>query len=168
MNRTEKQALIDELSKTFRTVNSVVLVDFRGIKVVDATELRRQISKAKCGYKVVKNTLALIAAKDTAFEALKDHFEGPTAIAYSEKDPVALAKVLTDFAKNGPALQFKAAVVEGKVLDGKAVAEIAKLPSRQELMGKLLFLLNAPVQRLASVLMAPLRNLAVVLSQVKK
>ncbi len=168
MNKAEKTVLIEDLSKTFRTVKSIVLVDFRGMKVVDATELRRQISKANCGYQVVKNTLALIAAKDTAFEKLKDHFTGPTAIAYSEKDPVALAKVLTDFAKNTPALQFKAAVLEGKVFDGKAVAEIAKLPSRQELIGKLLFLLNAPVQRLASVLSAPVRNLALVLSQIKK
>ncbi|HEV8130353.1 MAG TPA: 50S ribosomal protein L10 [Acidobacteriota bacterium] len=168
MNKAEKQVVVDDLSKTFRTARSLVLVDFRGMKVVDATELRRQISKANCGYQVVKNTLALIAAKDTAFEALKAHFDGPTAIAYSEKDPIALAKVLADFAKSTPTLQFKAAVVEGRVLDGKAVAEIAKLPSRGELIGKLLFLLNAPAQRLATVLTAPIRNLAAVLSQIKK
>ena len=160
--------MIEDLSKTFRSVKSLVLVDFRGMKVVDATELRRQMSKANCGYQVVKNTLALLAAKDTAFEALRGHFEGPTAIAYSENDPVALAKVLTDFAKNIPSLQFKAAVVEGRVLEGKAVAEIAKLPSREALIGKLVFLLNAPAQRLASVLSAPIRNLAFVLTQIKK
>ncbi|HEY2934438.1 MAG TPA: 50S ribosomal protein L10 [Acidobacteriota bacterium] len=168
MKREEKQQMIDSLSQTFRSAKSVVLMDFRGMKVVDATELRRQVSKARCGYQVVKNTLALIATKSTAFEVLKDHFQGPTAIAYSDKDPVALAKVLTEFAKSAPSLQFKAAVLEGKLFDGAAVADIAKLPSRKELIGKLLFLLNAPAQRLATVLSAPARNLAFVLSQIKK
>jgi len=168
MKREEKQQMIDSLSETFRSAKSVVLMDFRGMKVVDATELRRQVSRASCGYRVVKNSLALIATKSTAFEVLKDHFQGPTAIAYSNKDPVALAKVLTDFAKNSPALQFKAAVVEGRLFDGARVAEIARLPGRGELIGKLMFLLNAPVQRLATVLNAPIRNLAVVLGQIKK
>ncbi|MBI4456250.1 MAG: 50S ribosomal protein L10 [Acidobacteria bacterium] len=168
MNRAGKEVVIDELSDTFRSARSVVLVDFRGMKVAHATELRRQISKANCGYQVVKNTLALIAAKDTRLEALKDHFRGPTAIAYSKTDPVALAKVLSDFSKNASTLQFKAALVEGKVVDGKAVAEIAKLPSRKELVGKLVFVLNAPLWRLVSALSATTRDLAFILTQIKK
>lgn len=168
MNRTEKRAAVESLSETLRSASSVVLVDFRGMKVADASELRRRIRKAKCGYRVVKNTLAQIAAQDTAFQALKDHFQGPTAIAYSRADPVALARLLTDFAKSSPSLQVKAALVEGRLLDGKAVGEIARLPSRTELMGKLLFLLNAPAWQLVSVLSAPIRNLAYALSQIRK
>lgn len=168
MNRTEKKALVENLNQTFRSAKSVVLVDFRGMKVAEATELRRQIAKANCEYQVVKNTLALIAAKNTVFEGLKEHFQGPTAIAFSKADPVALAKVLADFAKTASSLQFKAALVEGRMVDGRAVAEIAKLPPRSQLIGKLVFLLKSPVQRLVSVLDAPVRNLAFVLSQIKK
>ena len=168
MNKDEKRAVVEGLTRTFRSARSLVLVDFRGMKVAEATELRRQISRAKCNYQVVKNTLALLAARDTVFEALRDHFQGPTAIAYSETDPVALAKLLTDFAKTTTALHVKIALVEGRVVDGTAIGEIAKLPSRKELIGKLVLLLNAPVQRLASVLSAPSRNLAFVLSQIKK
>ena len=168
MQKAEKQAVVAELSEKLRSARSLVLVDFRGMKVADASELRRQIAKANCGYVVVKNTLALIAAQDTAFGALKEHFHGPTAMAYSASDPVALAKVLTEFAKNTTTLRLKAALVEGRLLDGKVVGDIAKLPSRAELLGRLLSLLNAPAQRLASVLSAPVRNLAFVLSQIKK
>lgn len=168
MNRTEKKEVIDDLNAMLQSAKSVVLVDFRGMKVADASQLRRQMKKANCGYHVVKNTLALIASKDTALEVLKDHFKGPTAIAYSRTDPVQLAKLLTELAKTVPTLQLKVALVEGKLLDGKDVAAIAKLPSRVELIGKLMMMLNSPVRQLASVLAAPARNLAYALSQIKK
>ena len=168
MEKSEKETLIADLSETFRAARSVVLVDFRGMNVANASDLRRQIAKAKCGYVVVKNTLALIASKDTAFSSLSEHFTGPTAVAYTTGDPVALAKVLTDFAKTVPTLQLKAAFVEGKLVAAASVGDLARLPSRAELLGKLLGLMNSPAQRLASVLSAPARNLAFVLSQIKK
>jgi len=111
--------------------------------------------------------LALVASKDSPFAALKEHFQGPTAIAYSQADPVELAKILTDLAKNVPTLQLKAALVEGKLFEGKDLAAIAKLPSRRELIGTLALLLNSPVRQLASVLSAPIRNLAYAISQIK-
>ncbi|MBI1746820.1 MAG: 50S ribosomal protein L10 [Acidobacteria bacterium] len=152
-----------------REARSAFLIDYRGLKVVAATELRQQIRKISSEYEVVKNTLALRAVKDTRMEHLSPFFKGPTAIALSRReDAPALAKLLMDFAKGHPAIVFKAAVVEGQVFPAEAVPEISKLPSREELIGKLVYLLKSPVSRLSSVLNAPLRNLALDLSQIQK
>ena len=168
MNKTEKQQNVETLGAEFRKLRSAFLIDYRGLKVVDATELRRKIREMDGTYLVLKNTLALRAAKDTSIEQLGPHFEGPTAIAWHSKDVVALAKLLTEITRGNPNIRFKAALVEGKVVPTGEIQAIASMPPREVLLSKLVFLLKAPVQRLASALTAPLRDLGLVLNQVKK
>ena len=120
----------------------------------------------KSRYVVVKNTLALRAARGTALEGLAKHFAGPTAVAYNADSPVALAKVLTAFAKTNPNLVFKGAIVEGLVVEASQIKLIAELPTREELVGKLLFLIQSPLRRLVTVLNGPVRSLAGVVHQI--
>jgi large subunit ribosomal protein L10 len=168
MNREEKQQNVDSLGEQFRGLRSAFLIDYRGLKVVDATELRRKIREIDGGYVVVKNTLAIRAAKDTSLEQLNPHFAGPTAVAYHPKDVVAMAKLLTEVTRANPNIKFKAALVEGKVVPTSEIQALAAMPAREVLIGKLMFMLKAPVQRLASVLKSPVRELGMVLNQVKK
>jgi large subunit ribosomal protein L10 len=168
MNKTEKRQTVDSLGEEFRSINSAFLINYRGLKVVDATELRRKIREIDGRYVVVKNTLALRAAKRTKLEPLSPYFEGPTAVAYHRKDVVGLAKLLTEINRNNANVAFKAALIEGKVVPPNEIQKIASMPSREVMLGKLLFLLRAPLQRLAIVLKAPVRDLAVVLKQIQK
>jgi len=168
MNKTEKRQTVDSLGEEFRSINSAFLINYRGLKVVDATELRRKIREIDGKYVVVKNSLAMRAAKHTKLEPLGPYLEGPTAVAYHRKDVVSLAKLLTEINKNNPNVAFKAALIEGKVVPPSEIQKIASMPSREVMLGKLLFLLKAPLQRFAIVLKAPVRDLALVLKQVQK
>jgi len=165
MNRDQKQSLVEELNKTFKANKSILLIHFKGVNVLDETDFRRQISKVDSGYQVVKNRLALRALQETSLEQLREHFKGPTAIAYTVGDPVALAKVVKRFIREHPEVTFKAGVVEGKVFSASEVELLAKMASRPELLAKLVFLLNAPLVRLVTALQSPLRGLASVLKQ---
>jgi len=165
MNRSEKQTFVEDLNKMFKASTSVLLINFEGVNVLAQSELRREISKVDSGYQVIKNRLALRAVEDTSLEVLREHFHGPTAIAYTGGDPVALAKVLKNFISDHPGMAFKAGVVEGKTFSASDVERLAKMPSRPELLSKLVYLLNAPLVRLASALQSPLRGLASVLKQ---
>ncbi len=170
MNRTEKEKALGAIQEVFRDSKSAFLVNYTGLKVVVDTELRRQIEKLEaCDYRVLKNTLAMRAAKSTRFEPLSEHFQGPVAVAYSKKDEgIALAKLLLDFSKANPAFKFKAGIIEGRVIPADQIQEVAKLPSREGLISKLLFLMNSPTSRVLGVLTAPVRNLVSVLKQIQK
>lgn len=168
MNRTEKETFVADLNEMFKANSSVLLINFEGINVSAQSELRREITKAESGYRVIKNRLALRAIEDTSLEDLREHFQGPTAIAYTDGDPVALAKALKEFISDHPSVAFKAGVVEGKTFSASDVEQLAKMPSRPELMSKLVYLLNAPLVRLATALQSPLRGLASVLKQLEE
>jgi large subunit ribosomal protein L10 len=161
MNRTEKKQLIDELHKELESSPHAVLVDFRGLSVPAATEFRKRMRASGSRYRVIKNSLALRASKGTPLERLEAQFEGTTGIAYSGDDPVALAKVLVDFAKDHPALSVKAGVVSGsQVLDAAGVKALSTMPGLAELRARLLGLLQAPATQLVRLLGTPATQLA--------
>ena len=168
MNRDDKAQAISDFSEGIGQATNAFLISFKGITVPQVTELRKQVRESGSKYVVVKNTLALIAVKDSPLTALKEHFTGETAVAFNATDPVALAKVLTKFAKDVPTMQFKGAMLAGQVVPAAEIQNIANLPSREELLGKLLYLMQHPIRGLAVVLNGTIRNFAVVLDQIAK
>ena len=166
--RAQKSAEVSGLTEEIGKASNAFLIDFKGITVPQVTELRKQVRETKSGYIVVKNTLARKAAAGTPLEQMADHFKGVTAVAISTTDPVGLSKAITKFKKANPDIfSFKVGLVEGKVVELKEVESIASLPSRDELLSKVLFLVNCQAQRLVTVLQAVPRNLAVVMDQVR-
>ena len=166
--RKEKQEDLEALAEQFRNANAAMLVSFKKMTVPKDQELRRQLREAGVSYSVVKNTLARKAAAGTPLEPLADEFKGVTAVALSTTDPVGLSKAISKFTKaNAEIFSFKVGLVEGKVVELKEVEAIASLPSREELISKMLFLINAQAQRLVTVIQAVPRNLAVVMDQVR-
>ncbi len=166
MNKEEKRQVVEALRETFQGNASVLLLAFREINVADLTELRRKVAENSSGYRVVKNTLALRAAEDTPVNELNSHFEGPTAIAYTDEDPVALAKLLKGYIKDHPGLAFKAGVLDGSALSPDQIDGLAEIPSRPELISKLAYLLGAPLSTFARSLAAPLTSLGIGLKAV--
>ena len=167
--KAQKQKDLEALAEQFKQANAAMLVSFKNMTVAKDQELRRQLREAGVSYAVVKNTLARKAAAGTPLEPMADHFKGVTAVALTASDPVGLSKAISKFTKaNADIFSFKVGLVEGKVLELKQVEAIASLPSREELISKVLFLINVQAQRLATVINAVPRNLAVVMGQVQQ
>src|SRR5271155_5490687 len=166
--KNEKQKDLDNLKTDLAKVSTVILTTFQGITVEDDTKLRRAVQAAGGKYQVVKNTLAELAGSGTPAGGVLKDLKGTNSIAYTATDPVALAKALTKIAKDVPAFQFRAGIVDGRVLSIAEIQQLASLPSKEELISKVMFLLSSPAQRIASVVSAVNRNLAVTVSEAVK
>jgi large subunit ribosomal protein L10 len=165
--REQKQKDLEALAQQFQAASAGMLVGFKKLTVAKDQELRRQLREAGASYSVVKNTLARKAAAGTPFEGATEHFKGVTALALAEGDPVELSKAISKFVKDNPEVfTFKAGVVEGRVVALKDVEALATLPSKEVMISKIMFLINAQAQRLVTVLSAVPRNLAIVVKQI--
>jgi large subunit ribosomal protein L10 len=166
-SKQQKQKDLEALTEQFQNADAAMVVGFQKMTVSKDQELRNQLREAGVSYEVVKNTLARKAAEGTPFEQAQDHFKGVTAIALSSGDPVALSKAISKFSKANPEIfTFKAGIVEGKVVALTDVEAIANLPSKEQLISKVMFLINCQAQRLVTVISAVPRNLAVVIKQI--
>lgn len=165
LTREQKQAKLDHLRQELQGADTVILASFEAMTVAQDYELRKQVRESGARYHVVKNTLAALAAKGTPAEAVLTDLKGVTSIAYTSGDAVALAKALQKYAKDNPSFTLQAGVVEGQKISAAEVSQLAAMPSREEIFSKLLYLLQAPAQRLVTVLNAPARDTAVVIDQ---
>ena len=165
VTRAKKIEQVDKLSNELKNVSSVVVATFGKLTVSQDFELRKALRASGARYRVVKNTLAERAAKGSKMEEVLKNLEGRTSVAYTTGDPVALAKALSKYAKDNPEFTFKAGVVEGRVISIREIEALATMPSKEEIYSKLLFLINAPAQRLVTAMNAVGRNLAVVVNQ---
>lgn len=165
-NIEAKQVIVQEIADKMKNAQGTVVVDYRGLNVEEVTELRKKARENNIDYKVYKNSMMRFAAKEAGVEGLLDVLVGPTAIAFCEDDPVAPAKLINDFAGEHKALEIKAGVVEGKVLDVAGVKELAELPPREVLVARVLGGLNAPISGFANVLNANLKGLVVALNAI--
>ena len=165
-----KQAIVAELKETLTGAKGAVLVNYRGLTVAQDTKLRRQLREAGVDYRVVKNTMTRIAAQEAGLEGLDVYLEGPTAMAISTTDPVAPAKIITDFVKEHKlqVLEVKAGLVEGNVIDENGVKALASLPSREVLIAKMLGSMQSPITGLVNVLQGSIRNLVYALDAVRQ
>ena len=165
VSRAKKVEQVEKLGQELKKVSSLVIATYSKLTVAQDFELRKTLRSSGAKYRVVKNTLAARAAKGTPAEAALKDLSGVTSIAYTEGDPVALAKAISKYAKDNPEFSFKAGVVEGRVISIKEIQTLATMPSKEEIYSKLLFLMNAPAQRLVTVINAVGKDLAVVINQ---
>lgn len=168
MARPEKVAIVDELAQKLQDSAAAIVTDYRGLNVQAITELRARLREAGVDYRVVKNSLTRFAAEKANVSGLDPLLTGPTAIAFNESDPVAPAKILSEFAKSNKALEIKGAVLNGSVIDVEAVTQLADLPSREELLGQVLMRMQGPIYGLASVLQGTLRGLVYALDGIRQ
>lgn len=166
MNRTQKEQIVQELNARLLETQATFIADYRGINVEQVTEMRRELTQAGVEYRVVKNKLLKLAAKDTPAEGLQEFCAGPTAIALSGADPVAPAKILSKYAKAVEAFDLKAGVLDGKLLSVADISALADLPSREEMLAKMLGSLNAPVSNFVGTMAAIPRSLVQVLNAI--
>ena len=165
VTRARKVEQVEKLSSDLKNASSMIVATYSKLTVMQDFELRKALRTTGAKYRVVKNTLAERAGKGTKVEAALKDLTGVTSIAYTEGDPVALAKALAKYAKDNPEFSFKAGLVEGRVITVKEIESLATMPSKEELYSKLLFMLNAPAQRLVTTMNAVGRDLAVVIGQ---
>lgn len=166
LTKEQKKTQSDALKESFEGVQALFLLENTGLKVNDVTELRRQVREVNGVYRVAKNSVVRLAIADTDKVDLSEHLFGPKVLAYTKDDGVQLAKVIKTFIKDHPQLSFHEAFVEGGILDSVMAEKVAELSSRDELISKLLYLLQSPMRRLAVALNSPIQKLASVLHQV--
>ena len=164
-SKQDKQKDLDALRAEFQKTKNVFLTGFEKMTVAQDFQLRKAIRGAGANYQVIKNTIAEKAAEGTASGDLMKDLKGMTSMVWTDSDPVALAKALTKYAKENPAFTFKAGLVEGRVIDVKTITELASMPPKEEIFAKLLYLIQAPAQRLVTAMNGVGRNLAVVVDQ---
>lgn len=165
--RERKQEDLNALAEQLQNSKSAMIVSFNKLTVSKDQEFRNQLREAGAKYQVVKNTIARLAVKGTPYEDASEHFKGVTAIAWTENDPVVLSKAVSKFVKsNADFYTFKAGIVEGKVVNLAQVEAIASLPSKEELISQLLYVINAQAQRIVTVINAVPRDLASVIKQI--
>ena len=164
-NREDKKKDFDDLRKALESVNNVFVNGYEKITVDQDYNLRKTVRGVGGQYKVVKNNIAEIASEGLPSAEVLKGLKGMTSLAWTETDPVALAKALTTYAKANPVFTFKAGMVEGRAINIKEIADLANMPPKEEIFSKLLYLINAPAQRLVTALGAVGRNLAVVIDQ---
>lgn len=167
ISKAEKEVIIEELKEKFENSKVAILADYRGLNVTEATRLRRRLREAGCEFKVAKNTLVGLVVKSKGLDALEQYLEGPIGIAFSS-DPVAPAKVLAEFIREAKKMEVKAGVLDGKVIDAKAVKALADLPSREVLLAKVLGGMQAPLYGFAGVLAGTLRSFVYTLEAVRQ
>jgi large subunit ribosomal protein L10 len=165
VTRAKKTEQVEKLGKELQSVSSLIVTTYSKLTVAQDYELRKTLRSSGAKYLVVKNTLAERAAKGTKVEEVLKNLSGVTSIAYTSGDPVALAKALSKYAKDNPEFSFKSGVVEGRVISINQIQALATMPSKEEIYSKLLFLMNAPAQRLVTVMNAVGRDIAVVINQ---
>ncbi len=164
-NKDDKKKDVESLRKELEASKNLFVTGYEKLRVSQDFELRKTVRASGGKYRVVKNNLAAKASEGTPAEQVLKDLKGMTSLAYTSSDPVALAKALTAYAKANPTFTFKAGLVEGRVIDIKAIGDLASMPSKEEIYAKMLFLINASAQRLATVINAVGRNLAVVIDQ---
>ncbi len=166
-SRKQKQDDLDQLKKDFAQAGAAYLVDFKGLTVGEDNQLRSAVARTSITYRVVKNTLARIACDGTGLEPLREKFSGTTGVALTADDPVAAAKLLTEFARTHAKFVFKAGIVDGRVIDVADIERLATMPSKEELISKMMFLINSGAQRMAVVASGLARNIAIVIKEAR-
>jgi len=167
MARPEKEAAVKELTDKFNSAKSLVITDYLGLNVAEMTELRKQFREAGVDFKVVKNTLATIAANQVEMNDMTEHFSGPTAIAFGEEDAVSPAKILVEFAKDHEVIEIKAGLLNGELISKEKVESLADIPSREVLLAQAFAGMKAPLTGLVNVLQGNIRGLVQVLGQIR-
>lgn len=168
MRKSEKVAIIEGFSEKLKATQAVIIAEYRGLKVSELTEIRKEVKKSAGSFKVIKNRLAKRSMTGTVWEPLQSHMKGPVGIAASEADPVTLSKILTKFAETFPAFKLKAGLFAGKVLDVKGIEALSKLPSKEELYAKMLGTLMAPATNVTRVLQAVPQKLVMALKAISE
>lgn len=168
MPTAQKAQVIEETRNNLASSQGAVLADYRGLTVQQLSQLRRSLQKGGVTFKVIKNTLIKRAADEVGIEGIEPYLTGPTAVAFSPDDPVAAAKLMSQAVREFRKIEIKAGIIGKSTIDSKGVKDLADLPSREVLLGKLVGTVNAPIQQLVWVLNAPLSNLANVLDQVRQ
>jgi len=168
VKKEEKQPIVQTLERLFDANSTYYLIDFKRMKVAQAVELRKILRKNAFTYKVIKNRLALRALGEKCPEALRPFFQKPTALAFADKDPVRLAKILKDFSNQGKILAVKGGRVEGQLMPAERFDEVTRLGSRQDLLGKVGYLMASPLHRLMRTLQAPLGNVGILLGELNR